>query len=67
MLSLFLAIVNTLAISIGDHVSMEYDGKSFGHMPRSDIDESYGRFGFSSSRVLYTDFWSNCTSSQSHK
>lgn len=42
-----LAIVNRMAMSMAEQVSVEQDVESSGHIPRSGIAGPYGRFRFS--------------------
>jgi hypothetical protein len=62
-----LAIINKAAMSIVGHVSLLYDGASFGYMPMSSIAESSGRTLSSFLRNHHTDFHSGFTSLQSHQ
>ena len=63
----FLAIINKAAMNIVEHVSLLYVGASFGYMPRRGKAGSSGSAMSNFLRNLQTDFWSGCTSLQSHQ
>jgi len=62
-----LAIINKAAMNIVEHVSLLYDGASFGYMPRNVIDGSSSNTMSNFWRNLQTVFQSGCTSLQSHR
>ena len=61
-----LAILNTASVNIGVHVSFKIVVFS-GHMPRTGIAGSSGRFITSFSKTLHTIFHSGCISLHSHQ
>jgi len=62
-----LPFINKVAMSIVDHVSLQYVGESFGYMPRSSIARSLGRTISNILRNRQTDSHSSCTNLQSHQ
>ena len=57
----FLTIINKAAMNVVKHVSLLYVGASFEYIHRSSI------AGSNFLKYYQTDFWSSCTSLQSHK
>jgi len=62
-----LAIINKAAMNIVEHVSLLYDGASFGYMPKRGIAGSSGSSMSNFLRNLQTDFQNGFTSLQSHQ
>jgi hypothetical protein len=62
-----LAIINTAAMNIVEHVSFLPVGTSSGYMPRSGIEGSSGSTMSNFLRNYQTHFRSGCTSLQSHQ
>ena len=63
----FLAITNSAAMNIVEHMSLLYECASFGYTPRSGITGSCGRLIPIFLRSRHTDFQSGCTSWHSHQ
>ena len=62
-----LALINTAAMNITDHVSLLYVRASYGYMPRSAISGSSGSTMSNFLRNHQDDFQSGFTSLQSHQ
>jgi hypothetical protein len=62
-----LAIINTVAMNIVEHVSFLPVGTSSGYMPRRGIAGSYRSIMSNCLRQHQTDFESGCKSFQSHQ
>jgi hypothetical protein len=54
--------MNQVAINIVEHVSLWYDGASFGYIPRSGIAGTSGKTIYNFLRNRQIDFQSSCTS-----